>query len=66
MGSKEDLEHILKVSRQKQLESFCPLIRDTCRMDCICYNIGGIADNRVNEAFCANTLINSTVSINLI
>lgn len=69
MGGKEDLEHLLKVSRQKQLGSFCPLIIGTCREFCVCYYKGQIyahldGKERVIEACCTNLLITGTIEIN--
>ena len=64
---KDDLQHLLKLSREKQLRAFCPFIKGTCREDCVCYEEGSfykyLKEDRIYEACCTNVLVSGLISI---
>ncbi len=65
MKTTEKLIEKLLVSQQKQVRLFCPVIRATCRPDCVCYYEGKVHLNltRMHEAGCTHRLISGCLDI---
>ncbi len=66
----KDRVNDLEESRKEQLSKFCPVILNTCRKDCTCYNEGTIKSMRFSNgteklscygAHCTHVLISGHI-----
>lgn len=52
--TKKEAEYELSQEREKSEDAYCPLIKDKCRFDCVCYYEGEVIEitgNFVNKPF---------------
>jgi len=69
--SKVELEAELEEAREAQKKKFCPIIKDVCRNNCICFQKGGVKEvtqlskKRWNLyiPYCDHALINCFITV---
>lgn len=60
LTEEEAVEHV----ENNMKDVFCPIIKDMCRMDCVCYEKAGVANVKnngvvrwyVEDGFCSNAM----------